>query len=148
MTIGRFAGTPISERLGRATAVRVGGVIAVAGVLLAVLVPVLWLSYAGAALWGAGICLVFPACVSAAGETSRPAESIAVVTTLGYGALLVGPPMIGTLADHIGLERALLVLVLLAAGMAVFAPAVRERPAPVEVDHTGEARRADVAARD
>jgi MFS family permease len=127
MTVGRFAGTPISERLGRAKAVRAGGILAMAGVLLTVSSPVLALSYLGALLWGAGICLVFPAAVSAAGETARPAESIAFVTSLGYGAILVGPPLIGALADHIGLGRALLILVALAAGVAVLAPAVRDR---------------------
>jgi MFS family permease len=101
MTIGRFAGTPVSERLGRATAVRVGGLLAMLGVAVTVLSPVLVLGYAGALLWGIGICLVFPAGVSAAGETERPAESIAFVTTLGYGALLVGPPAIGALADRV-----------------------------------------------
>jgi MFS family permease len=140
MTVGRFAGTPVSERLGRATAVRIGGVLSIAGVLLVVLQPVLALSYLGALLWGAGICLVFPAAVSAAGETARPAESIAFVTTLGYGAILVGPPLIGALADQVGLGRALLVLVALGAAVAILAPAVsvRERvDRPVDA-HVGD----------
>jgi len=127
MTLGRFVGTPVSERLGRATAVRIGGILAMAGVAVTVLAPVLALNYAGALLWGAGVCLVFPAGVSAAGETERPAESIAFVTTLGYGAILVGPPAIGALADRIGLGHALLVLVVLGALVAVLAPAVRDK---------------------
>jgi fucose permease len=129
MTAGRFAGTPITERLGRARAVRIGGVLGIVGVLLTVLPPSLPVAYAGMVLWAVGICLVFPAAVSAAGETARPAESIAMVTTLGYGAILVGPPLIGTLADQIGLGRALLVLVVLSVGVVVLAPAVRETTA-------------------
>jgi MFS family permease len=127
MTIGRVLGTPITQRLGRALAVRVGGVFAMAGVLLTVLAPVLVLNYAGSLLWAAGICLVFPAGVSAAGETDRPAESIAFVTTLGYGSILVGPPLIGALADQVGLGNALLVLVVLGGALTVFAPVLRER---------------------
>ena len=87
--------------------------------------PVLALNYAGAALWGLGTCLVFPAAVSAAGETDRPAEAIGVVTTLGDGAILVGPPVIGALADRIGLGHALLSLLVLGATVAVLAPVVR-----------------------
>jgi len=125
MTVGRFLGTPVGERLGRHRLVRAGGLLAMAGVLLLIFSPSIPLSYFGALLWGFGVCLVFPAGVSAAGETPRPAESIAFVTTLGYGAILVGPPLIGRLADHVGLGHALLVLVVLAAIMAVLAPVVR-----------------------
>jgi MFS family permease len=132
MAIGRFAGTPINARLGRDVAVRIGGFLGIAGVLVTVLAPVLALNYAGAALWGLGTCLVFPAAVSAAGETERPAEAIGVVTTIGYGAILVGPPVIGGLADQIGLGRALLSLLVLGVIVAVLAPTVRSSRASGE----------------
>jgi len=128
MALGRFAGTPVNARLGRDVAVRIGGLLSIAGLLLTVLPPVLAVNYVGAVLWGLGTCLVFPAAVSAAGETARPAEAIGVVTTLGYGAILVGPPLIGGLADQIGLGRALLSLLVLGTAVAVLAPAVRVRP--------------------
>jgi predicted MFS family arabinose efflux permease len=128
MAGGRFAGTAVAERLGRHGAVRAGGLVSLAGVLLTVLGPGLPAAYLGAALWALGVCLVFPAAVSAGGETpGRPADAIAAVTTIGYGGFLVGPPMIGLLADRVGLGRALLVLLVLAGGIAVLAPAVRSR---------------------
>jgi predicted MFS family arabinose efflux permease len=132
MAGGRFSGTAVAERLGRDGAVRAGGLVSLAGVLLCVLGPGLAASYAGAALWALGVCLVFPAAVSAGGETpGRPADAIAAVTTVGYGGFLVGPPLIGLLADRVGLGRALLVLCVLAAGIAALAPAVRShRPQP------------------
>jgi MFS family permease len=131
MTAGRFLGTPAAAWLGRAVAVRAGGVLGVAGVLVTVLSPWAVLTYAGALLWGLGICLVFPAAVSAAGETDRPGEAIALVTSIGYGSILIGPPLIGALADVVGLQRALLSLAGLAAGVAVLAPVVRSRsPVP------------------
>jgi predicted MFS family arabinose efflux permease len=134
MAAGRFSGTAVAERLGRDGAVRVGGLVSFAGVLLTVLGPGLAAAYAGAALWALGVCLVFPAAVSAGGEApDRPADAIAAVTTIGYGGFLLGPPLIGLLADQVGLGRALLVLLVLAAGIATLAPAVRSRrprPAP------------------
>jgi predicted MFS family arabinose efflux permease len=130
MAGGRFSGTAVAERLGRHGAVRVGGVVSFAGVLLTVLGPGLVSVYVGAALWALGVCLVFPAAVSAGGEApERPADAIAAVTTIGYGGFLVGPPLIGLLADQVGLGRALLVLLVLAGGIAVLAPAVRSRRA-------------------
>ena len=128
MAAGRFSGTAVAERLGRHGAVRVGGLVSFAGVLLTVLGPGLASAYVGAALWALGVCLVFPAAVSAGGEAPyRPADAIAAVTTIGYGGFLLGPPLIGLLADRVGLGRALLVLLVLAAGIAALAPAVRSR---------------------
>ena len=133
MAAGRFSGTAVAERLGRHGAVRAGGLVSFAGVLLTVLGPGLAGAYLGAVLWALGVCLVFPAAVSAGGETpGRPADAIAAVTTIGYGGFLVGPPLIGLLADRVGLGRALLVLLVLAGGIAALAPAVRSRrPQPV-----------------
>jgi predicted MFS family arabinose efflux permease len=130
MAAGRFSGTALAERLGRHGAVRAGGLVSFAGVLLTVLGPGLVSAYLGAALWALGVCLVFPAAVSAGGEApDRPADAIAAVTTIGYGGFLLGPPLIGLLADRVGLGRALLVLLVLAGGIATLAPAVRSRRA-------------------
>jgi predicted MFS family arabinose efflux permease len=128
MAGGRFSGTVVAERLGRDGAVRVGGLVSLAGVLLTVTGPGLASAYLGAVLWALGVCLVFPAAVSAGGEVpERPQDAIAAVTTIGYGGFLIGPPLIGLLAEQVGLGRALLVLLVLAAGIAVLAPAVRSR---------------------
>ena len=128
MAGGRFSGTAVAERLGRHGAVRVGGMVSFVGVLVTVLGPGIGSAYVGAALWALGVCLVFPAAVSAGGEApERPADAIAAVTTIGYGGFLVGPPLIGLLAEQVGLGRALLVLLVLAAGIAALAPAVRSR---------------------
>jgi predicted MFS family arabinose efflux permease len=128
MAAGRFAGTPITERLGRHGAVRVGGLVSIAGVALTVFGPWLPLTFLGAVAWALGVCLIFPAAISAAGETpERPTDAIAAVSTVGYAGLLVGPPVIGILADHVGIGRALLVLPVLAGAISVLAPAVRVR---------------------
>jgi fucose permease len=128
MATSRFLGTPIIERIGRAGAVRIAGFVTGAGILVAVLAPGVAGSYAGAFLWGAGVALVFPAAMSAGGEVpNRSADAIAAVSTIGYAGFLVGPPLIGVLAEHVGLGEALLVLLVLAAGIAVLAPATRPR---------------------
>jgi predicted MFS family arabinose efflux permease len=133
MAAGRFAGTPITQRLGRARAVGIGGLITVSGVVLTVLGPWLGFAYLGTALWALGVCLVFPAAMSAAGESRhRPTDAIAAVATIGYAGILVGPPLIGFLAQRAGLGRALLVLVVLAALITVCSPAARREHEPAE----------------
>jgi predicted MFS family arabinose efflux permease len=130
MAAGRFAGTPITERLGRHGAVRLGGLTSIVGVVLTVFGPWLPLAFVGAVAWALGVCLIFPAAISAAGETpDRPTDAIAAVSTVGYAGLLIGPPVIGILADHVGIGQALLVLLVLGAAISALAPAVRARPA-------------------
>jgi len=66
-----------------------------------------------------------------ADDPARAAARVSVISTIGYGAFLGGPPLLGFLGDHIGVLRAMLVVGL--AVLLAFAalPAVRE-PAPEE----------------
>jgi cyanate permease len=80
---------------------------------------------AGALLWGIGASLGFPVGMSAAADDpTRAAVRVSVVSSIGYTAFLAGPPLIGLLAEDVGILRALfvvlgaLVLGLLAAGAA------------------------------
>lgn len=126
MATGRFAGTPVIAAIGRDRAVRYGGLAATVGVLVAVLGPGLAVGYAGAVLWGLGVAIMFPAAMSAGGEIGG-SDGIAAVSTIGYGGFLVGPPLIGLLADQVGLDRALLVPAVLGVAATLLAPAVRQR---------------------
>lgn len=126
MATARFTGTWLLERLGRVRTVRWAGVVAAVGVATTVLAPGVVVAWAGAALWGLGVALVFPAAMSAGGETpDRAADGIAAVSTIGYGGFLIGPPLIGHLAERIGLAEALWVVAAAAVGMAALAGALR-----------------------
>ena len=127
MAGSRLLGTSLISAVGRAAAVRLGGLVTGVGIVGAVTLPGLGGALAGALLWGLGVAVVFPAAMSAGGEAGRPADVIAAVSTVGYGGFLVGPPLIGLLAKHIGLGHALLVLVVMAVGIVVLAPALQPR---------------------
>jgi hypothetical protein len=100
-------------------------VLAALGVVAALTLPGLVGVLVGVLLWGAGTALVFPAAMSAGGEQpGRAADGIAVVSTIGYGGFLIGPPLIGLLAHSIGLGRALWVLAPLGIAIAVLSPVV------------------------
>ena len=136
MAASRGAGTWTIGWLGRGRAVRASALLALAGVLVLLLAPVNGLAYVGAALWGLGTAIVFPAVISAAGDTApgRAAQAISMVTPIGYTGFLVGPPLVGLLARHTGLEHALWLIGGLAAVMAILAGVTRERrpPTPAE----------------
>jgi cyanate permease len=79
--------------------------------------------------WGVGASLGFPVGMSsAADDPQRAAVRVSVASSIGYAAFLAGPPLIGFLADRVGVLRALLaVLGALAVGLAATAAA---RPLP------------------
>jgi MFS family permease len=137
MTIGRFAGGAIIQRFGRVPVLHAAGAIATAGVAMLCLVPSTIVALVGAAAWGLGLSVVFPSAMSAAGEVpGRGGRAIAVVSTIGYGGFLLGAPLIGFLAHHMPLDRALLVVAVLVLLIAILAPVARERhskPAPIPV---------------
>jgi MFS family permease len=131
MALSRFAGTPVIARVGRGTAIRIAGVLAGIGVAAALTLPAMPGIVIGIALWGTGTALVFPAAMSAGGEQpGRAADAIAAVSTIGYGGFLIGPPLIGLLAQEIGIGHALWILPVLAVGIVVLAPVVAPPKAP------------------
>ena len=133
VTLTRLGGTTVIDRLGRAQAIRLAGLFAALGITITLLAPAFLGSLIGVALWGMGLALVFPAGMSAAGERrGHSAAAIAYVATVGYGGFLVGPPLIGLIAQTTGLANALWVLLPLALSMTLLAPVIA--PSHHEVD--------------
>jgi MFS family permease len=140
MFVGRSAGTPLVARFGRAPVVRVCAAVGVVGVLLVVVSPNPVLTAAAAGVWGLGIALGFPLAISAAGDHPTDGDRrVSVVATAGYVAFLAGPPALGFLGEHLGLQAAMLVPAGLLVVALLAAPATRARVVP-------EVRRAPVPA--
>ncbi|WP_431278971.1 MFS transporter [Leifsonia poae] len=127
MTIGRVAGGPIVDRIGRVMAIRITAGLGAAGLLIFILGGPLWLVVIGTVLWGFGVSLGFPLGMSAAADgTANPAARVSAVAIIGYCAFLVGPPVIGFLGKEFGLLNALYLVLVLLVGAFLAAPAVRE----------------------
>jgi len=124
MTLGRLSGTVLLERLGRTTTVVAGGTTAAAGMLLGSLAPSLWAALLGFAVAGLGLANLFPVAVERAGALAGP-SGVAVASTLGYGGMLLGPPVIGFMADWFSLPAALTSVAALAAAAALTGFATR-----------------------
>jgi predicted MFS family arabinose efflux permease len=111
MTIGRMVGGSALERYGRVVVLRATAVVAVAGLLLVLLGGSTPVALGGALLWGLGASLGFPVGMSAAADDpARAAARVSVVSSVGYLAFIAGPPLIGLLAEHAGILRALFVV--------------------------------------
>lgn len=127
MTAGRLVGGRVLDRHGRVAVLRVLFALAAVGSLLVVLAPTP-LAFVGIAVWGIGASLGFPVGMSAAADDpARAAARLSVVSTIGYLAFIVGPPLLGMLGDHVGVLRSLLLVGALAGPALLAVPAVAER---------------------
>jgi hypothetical protein len=126
MVAGRLTGDAVVGRLGPARVLRFGGGLAALGFGIALAVPDRWAVDGGLVLVGAGLANVVPSVFSAAARMAG-AGGVAMVSATGYASLLVAPPLIGNLADAVGLRLALTPLLLAAAGLMLLARAVGGR---------------------
>ncbi len=130
MTLLRLLGGPIVDRFGRVAVLRGSALVGLVGVGIFVWTDGFWMLALGCALWGAGVALGFPLGMSAAADHPNGPARVSVVSTLGYGAFLIGPPVLGFLGQHMGILSALSVLIGLLAIAALVAPAAREQSGP------------------
>lgn len=116
MVVGRFTGDSIAARLGASRLVRGGGVLASVGIALLIAIPHLLTVFIGFAMIGMGIAVAIPLAFSAAGKLPNisPGRGVAGVATIGYAAFLVGPPIIGFIAEATSLRVGFGVVLLLA----------------------------------
>ncbi|BFV60368.1 MFS transporter [Kitasatospora sp. CMC57] len=127
MTAGRLGGTWLSVRAGQTRVMLFGGLTAAAGMLVAALSPAVPLVLAGFVLIGLGLANIFPLALAAAGAAGGP-QGVATASTLGYAGMLIGPPVIGFLADATSLPLALTSVAAAAALAATLSLLVRPRP--------------------
>jgi MFS family permease len=121
MAVGRLTGDRLAARFGPGRLVSGCGVVAGLGLVCALVSRSPALSLVGFALFGAGLSSTFPQLLSTAGniQTPRSGTGIARVAGAGYLGLLVGPVLIGSFADLLGLRLALGIPVILMGLIAV-----------------------------
>lgn len=110
---GRFGGDTLKRRFGAVTTARICGVLALLGALVLFVAPNQWVALCGFAVIGLGVSVGFPLAVTAAaGIGDRPeANNVAVLSFVALLGFLVGPPLIGFVAEHWAMRVALLCLV-------------------------------------
>jgi hypothetical protein len=114
MGSGRLAGHRLLRQVGATRLSVAGCMLAVVGMLLGALAPSIGPAVAGLVLAGLGFSNVFPVAIGRAGALAG-ARGVALASTIGYGGLLLGPPVIGGLATLAGLPFALTTVSMLAA---------------------------------
>jgi len=130
MGFGRLIGDRLTAALGPVRLACGGSLLAAAGLGSGLLIATPAATIAGFAAMGAGLATTFPLVVSAAANRPEAAAgaALAAVTTTGYSGFMIGPPLVGFLAEALSLRAALLFPVALCLVAAALAPAIaRER---------------------
>jgi len=119
MIIGRLSGDYLAHRFGASKVIAAGGVIAGTGLSAGLLIggiPAIMVAWF---LLGIGLSVVIPLMFSAAGTIAltkysgviAPSEAVAKVSGVSYFGFVIGPPLIGFIADAFELRWTLMLLV-------------------------------------
>ncbi|WP_226781359.1 MFS transporter [Oceaniglobus trochenteri] len=129
MVATRLAGDIGVQRFGPVSVTRASGAVAFCGLAIAILSDRLVPALAGFSLVGVGYAVVMPLVFSRAAREPgmRPGPAIAAVATLAYGGMLLGPAVIGFIAQVTGLRVSFAVLAALAGLAIILAPRLRVR---------------------
>ncbi|MBU9578444.1 MFS transporter [Ralstonia mannitolilytica] len=130
MALARFGGDVARGHWGNMRVLRASGVLATAGILLALLWPAPAAVLAGFGLMGVGAANMVPIFfITASRLPGVPAaEGIAAVARFAYVGLLVGPVIIGLIAHRLDLRWGLSVVALTMALIAAAGPHAIRRP--------------------
>lgn len=115
MATGRFTGDRLAERFGRKRMVQLSGVLIFTGMMIAVLLPNIIFATIGFMIVGFGVSSIIPLVYSTAGKVKEVASGIAIATVSGVGffGFLMGPPLIGYIAELAGLRSSFAVIAVL-----------------------------------
>src|SRR5207245_3992318 len=127
-TLVRFRADLLTARTGQAAVARIGALMAVGGLALAIAFPWLPIAVAGFAIVGMGTAVVLPLAFAAGANLGRTGTSLALVMAATYAGTIAGPPLIGTAADHIGLRFAMAIPLVAAVAVLLLSGNLEIRP--------------------
>jgi MFS family permease len=101
MAAGRFVGDKLILLIGGVRMMQICGTMISAGLLLSVLFPYLAAAIPGFMMVGFGVSIMIPSVYSAAGNVAgiSPGRALAFTSGISYFGFLIGPPLIGYIAE-------------------------------------------------
>lgn len=129
MVIMRLAGDRIIARYGPVPVARASGVVAALGGVLLVSGVNIWVVWSGSFIMGLGYAVLFPLAMSRAAADPHMSKGLALasVATLGYGAFLFGPPLLGFIGDFFSLRASFGTVAVLTLAIPFMAGALKVR---------------------
>ena len=121
MASGRFISDRMNNKFGRVLILRMSGILIFTGLMVSVLFPVPIFATIGFLLVGFGVAAIIPISYSIAGRSKlyTPGIALAMVSTISFFGFLIGPPMIGFIADLLSLKASFALVAVAGLGIAV-----------------------------
>ncbi|MBB6327469.1 MFS family permease [Algoriphagus iocasae] len=121
MASGRFLTDKIAARYTKVAVIQVSGLLIFAGLTLAVVFPTVGVATFGFLLVGLGVASIIPLSYSIAGRSKlyAPSVALALVSTISFFGFLLGPPLIGFVADLFNLKTSFAMVAVSALGITV-----------------------------
>lgn len=123
MAGGRFISDRLTQHFGIKKILQASGVFIATGLLISVAFPFVLTASIGFMMVGLGVSSVIPLVYSAAGRsaTMNPGVALAAVSTIGFIGFLLGPPLIGTIAQMASLRWSFALIACLGLGISYLA---------------------------
>ncbi|MFN3802159.1 MFS transporter [Belliella pelovolcani] len=119
MATGRFVSDRLNNRFGRLKILRGSGFLIFLGLILSVIFPTAVVAVLGFLLVGFGVASVIPVSYSVAGRSKlySPGVALAMVSTISFFGFLIGPPLIGFIAELLSLKASFVLIAMAGLGI-------------------------------
>ena len=127
MATGRFVADYMISRIGRKRLLQICGVMISTGLFTAVLFPYLISCTFSFMLVGLGVSSIVPTVYSAAGRHTKvpPGIALATVSSVSFLGFLMGPPLIGHIAQFAGLRYSFAVIGIFGIGISLLVSRIK-----------------------
>lgn len=127
MAGGRFLGDWLVTRIGKKLVLESSGITIASGLLISVLFPYIVPATIGFLLVGIGVSSVVPLVYSSAGKskTLSPGVALTAVSTIGFLGFLLGPPVVGVMAQAFSLRWSFTLIAVLGLGTTILASQIK-----------------------
>jgi len=129
MATGRFLGDSMVTKLGIKKLLQLSATFISTGLFISILFPYMVTSVIGFLLVGLGVSSVVPLIYSQAGKsgTMQPGLALAAVSSISFLGFLIGPPLIGFVAEAAGLRLSFAVIAVIGMLPAILASKIKEQ---------------------
>jgi predicted MFS family arabinose efflux permease len=123
MAMGRFFSDRLTNRFGKILVLRSSGILMFCGLILSVLFPFPVVATLGFLMVGFGVASIIPIAYSTAGRSKlySPGVALAIISTISFFGFLIGPPLIGFIADLLSLKASFTLVAFTGLGIAILA---------------------------
>ena len=113
MALSRFYSDKLINKIGSKRTYVLSSTIITTGILIAILFPFFWSALLGFCLVGFGTAAIFPMTFMLAGTSKKysPGMAISIISTYATLGMLIGPPLVGYVAQAFGLKNAFYIFV-------------------------------------